>query len=144
MNLLPCFKYGLYHHSSIVLFINNFIQTTFPLLVLFQEAFRHLSFLSFFHFMTFLFIEMSENSYLLSHEASSLKSLGPKSSSSSSSENVAHKLGPFEPNTLSGGVSAVRQTSIHSRSLHQSWNSGTSTSKILSQPGVIAGKHLIS
>ncbi|CAH8484240.1 unnamed protein product [Schistosoma haematobium] len=83
--------------------------------------------------------ETSENSYLLSHEASSLKSLGPKSSSSSSSENVAHKLGPFEPNTLSGGVSAVRQTSIHSRSLHQSWNSGTSTSKILSQPGVITG-----
>ncbi|CAI2725175.1 unnamed protein product [Schistosoma spindalis] len=82
--------------------------------------------------------EMGENSYLVSHEASSLKSLGPKSSQSSS-ENVAHKLGPFEPNTLSGGVSAVRQTSIHSRSLHQSWNSGTSTSKILSQPGVIAG-----
>ncbi|CAI2725176.1 unnamed protein product [Schistosoma spindalis] len=86
--------------------------------------------------------EMGENSYLVSHEASSLKSLGPKSSQSSS-ENVAHKLGPFEPNTLSGGVSAVRQTSIHSRSLHQSWNSGTSTSKILSQPGVIADSILL-
>ncbi|CAH8484259.1 unnamed protein product [Schistosoma haematobium] len=73
------------------------------------------------------------------HKMVAVRSSGPKSSSSSSSENVAHKLGPFEPNTLSGGVSAVRQTSIHSRSLHQSWNSGTSTSKILSQPGVITG-----
>ncbi|CAH8462679.1 unnamed protein product [Schistosoma turkestanicum] len=83
--------------------------------------------------------EISGNSYLGSHEASSLKSLDPKLSSLSSSENVAHIFGPFEPNVLSGGVSAVRQTSIHSRSLHQSWNSGTSTSKILGQPGVIAG-----
>ncbi|CAH8485999.1 unnamed protein product [Schistosoma rodhaini] len=81
--------------------------------------------------------EIGENSYLGSHEASSLESLGPKSSSSS--ENVAHKLGPFELNALSGSVPAVRQTSIHSRSLHHSWNSGASTSKILSQPGVIAG-----
>ncbi|KAK4472917.1 hypothetical protein MN116_002719 [Schistosoma mekongi] len=73
--------------------------------------------------------EINENSYIGSREASSLKS----------SENAEHKLEPFESITVNGGASAVRQTSIHSRSLHQSWTAGTSTSKILSQPGVIAG-----
>ncbi|TNN15162.1 Syndecan isoform 1 [Schistosoma japonicum] len=79
--------------------------------------------------------EMNEDSYIGSRDASSiLKPLNLKSS-----ENAEHMLDPFKPITVNGGASAVRQTSIHSRSLHQSWTSGTSTSKILSQPGVIAG-----
>ncbi|CAH8466299.1 unnamed protein product [Heterobilharzia americana] len=79
--------------------------------------------------------ELSEASYLGSQQL-----LGVKPLTSKSSGNAAHILGPFSASVMDPGASAVRQTSIQSRSLHrQSWTTGTSTSQILSQPGVIAG-----
>ncbi|CAH8834298.1 unnamed protein product [Trichobilharzia szidati] len=79
--------------------------------------------------------EIPDASYINPHEPSSLRSLNSKSS-----ENAAHLVGSFDHNIMRGsGSSSGRQTSIQSRSPHQPWATGTSTSQILSQPGVIAG-----